>query len=74
MFKAMNFKGNLSDAEMKEIQEFKGKNVELLIREIPSQNSHQSMHIVRNCKGMTGDQIMRMILHDIEGMNQDAKG
>lgn len=68
MFKAMQFKGILGDNEMKKVGEFKGKNVELLIREMPNQPAQRvgQMQVskVMNCTGMTPEQIVNRIIND----------
>ncbi len=73
MYKAMDFKGILSDEEMKEIGDFKGKKVELLIRELPD-NSNRGVKKVVDCTNMSPEEIVKLIRNDMQNHMGGAKG
>lgn len=66
MYKAFDFKGTLDEKAMKEISKFWGKNVELIIRELPL-SSDSASEPVKETASATPDEWLRKFFQNLTG-------
>lgn len=66
MYQAFDFKGTLDEQAMREISKFWGKNVELIVRELPPSDQAEK-DVKEKTTGMTADEWLRRLFDNFTG-------